>query len=223
MIPLTLDFSLTQGRFTLAVRARAEANVVGLVGPSGAGKTTVLDTIAGLRRPERGEIRIGRRVLYSSAEGVDLPPRRRHVGYVPQDVALFPHLNVRRNILFAANRGGTLPFERVVGILEIETLLDRSVAGLSGGERQRVAVARALLSGPDILLLDEPLAAVDVELRQRIVPYLRRVRDEIGVPMMYVSHDAGEVQALADVAIRLEAGRVVGNGHPGTTMARNGT
>lgn len=223
MIPLTLDFSLTQGRFSLHVSTRPEANVVALVGPSGAGKTTVLDTIAGLRRPDRGEIRIGRRVLYSSDEGIDLPPRRRHVGYVPQDVALFPHLDVRRNILYAANRGGTLPFTRVTAILEIEPLLDRPVGGLSGGERQRVAVARALLSGPDILLLDEPLAAVDVELRRRIVPYLRRVRDELGVPMMYVSHDASEVQALADVSIRLEAGRVVGNGHPGTTKARSDT
>jgi molybdate transport system ATP-binding protein len=222
VIPLTLDFSLTQGGFTLEVRAQAEGNVVALVGPSGAGKTTVLDTIAGLRRPDRGEIRVGRRLLYSSAEGVDLPPRQRHVGYVPQDVALFPHLDVRRNILYAANRGGTLPLARVMALLEIEPLVDRAVGGLSGGERQRVAVARALLSGPDILLLDEPFAAVDMELRQRIIPYLRRVRDELGVPMMYVSHDAAEVRALADVAIRLETGRVVGNGRPGAATARNG-
>lgn len=206
MIPLTLDFVLIQGAFRLELHERVTGNVLALVGPSGAGKTTVLDTIAGLRRASAGEIRIGNRLLYSSTEGVFVPPRRRRVGYVPQDVALFPHLNVRRNVLYGAARGRTLSVARVVDILEIASLLDRSTAGLSGGERQRVAVARALLSGPDLLLLDEPLAAVDVELRRRIVPYLRRVRDELGVPMVYVSHAEEEVQALADCVIRLENG-----------------
>jgi len=142
---------------------------------------------------------------------VDVAPRRRRVGYVPQDVALFPHLNVRRNILYGAGRGGTLSLDVVVSILEIEGLLVRRVDGLSGGERQRVAVARALLSGPDLLLLDEPLAAVDVELRRRIIPYLKRVRDELAVPMLYVSHAEEEVRQLADRVIRLEGGRVVGS------------
>jgi len=206
VIPLTLDFVLIQGAFRLELHERVTGNVLALVGPSGAGKTTVLDTIAGLRRASAGEIRIGNRLLYSSTEGVFVPPRRRRVGYVPQDVALFPHLNVRRNVLYGAARGRTLSVARVVDILEIASLLDRSTAGLSGGERQRVAVARALLSGPDLLLLDEPLAAVDVELRRRIVPYLRRVRDELGVPMVYVSHAEEEVQALADCVIRLENG-----------------
>jgi molybdate transport system ATP-binding protein len=209
VIPLTLDFALTQGAFRLEVHERVTANVLALVGPSGAGKTTVLDTIAGLRHASSGEIRIGERLLYSSAEGVFVPARRRRVGYVPQDVALFPHLNVRRNVLYGAGRGRTLSIARVVDILEIASLLDRSTAGLSGGERQRVAVARALLSGPDLLLLDEPLAAVDVELRRRIVPYLRRVRDELGVPMVYVSHAEEEVEALADHVVRLENGSTV--------------
>lgn len=209
MIPLVLDFTLTQGRFALELHERFEATVAALVGPSGAGKTTVLDTIAGLRRPDAGEIRVGGRVLLSSRDRIDLPPRRRHVGYVPQDVALFPHLNVRRNVLYGANRGRALPPARVLSILEIDALLDRDVGELSGGERQRVAVARALLSGPDLLLLDEPLTAVDVELRRRIVPYLKRVRDELGVPMIYVSHAEEEVRQLADHVIRLEGGRVV--------------
>lgn len=209
MIPLTLDIALTQGRFTLEVRERIDAGVVALVGPSGAGKTTVLDAIAGLRRPDAGEVRIGDHTLFSSTERIDLPPRLRHVGYVPQDIALFPHLNVRRNVLYGTGRGSTLTTARVLTILEIDGLLDRRVTGLSGGERQRVAVARALLSAPDLLLLDEPLAAVDVELRRRIVPYLKRVHDELGVPMVYVSHAEEEVRQLADLVIRLEAGRVV--------------
>jgi len=209
LIPLVLDFSLTQDRFVLEVNERFVASVTALVGPSGAGKTTVLDTIAGLRRPDAGEIRIGSHLLFSSSARVDVAPRRRRVGYVPQDVALFPHLNVRRNILYGAARGGTLSLDRVVSILEIQGLLLRRVDGLSGGERQRVAVARALLSGPDLLLLDEPLAAVDVELRRRIIPYLKRVRDELAVPMLYVSHAEDEVRQLADRVIRLEGGRVV--------------
>ena len=147
MIPLVLDFSLTQGRFVLELHERFDAGVTALVGPSGAGKTTVLDTIAGLRRPDAGEIRIGGHLLFSSPERVDVAPRRRRVGYVPQDVALFPHLDVRRNILYGAGRGGTLSLDRVVSILEIADLLSRRVDGQSGGERQREAVAGRLPSG----------------------------------------------------------------------------
>jgi molybdate transport system ATP-binding protein len=208
VIPIVLDIELHQGDFTLEIRQRLEAGVVALIGPSGAGKTTVLDCIAGLRRPARGEISIGGHVLFASARGVDLAVRRRRVGYVPQDVALFPHLGVRHNIMYGAHGGRAPALDRVVGILEIAPFIDRRVQDLSGGERQRVAVARALMSAPDFLLLDEPLASVDAELRRRIIPYLRRVRDELAVPMMYVSHDHGEVLALADYLVSLEAGRV---------------
>ena len=221
---LTLEVRLTQGSFTLDVSARVEARATALVGPSGAGKTTLLEAIAGLRQPGRGEIRVGDRVLFSSRDGIDLPPHARHVGYVPQDVALFPHMNVRRNLLYGAlrlrsgqalrPRSGQalwpgLPLERIAAMLEIEPLIDRGVKDLSGGERQRVALARALLSAPDLLLLDEPLAAVDVPLRRRIVPYLRRVRDELGVPLVYVSHDLEEVALLAEWVIELDRGSVV--------------
>ena len=147
------------------MRERIEARVVALFGPSGAGKTTVLESIAGLRRPRRGVIRIGTRTLFDAEAGVDVPCHRRGVGYVPQDLALFPHMNVRRNILYGAGAGPGGGFEHVIALLELGPLLDRGIAGLSGGERQRVALARALAASPALLLLDEPLAALDAALR----------------------------------------------------------
>ena len=207
---IALDIELTQGTFTLAVAVQLEARAAALFGPSGAGKTTILDAIAGIRTPRRGSIVIGDRVLFSSAAGINLPAHRRHVGYVPQDVALFPHMNVRRNLLYGRHPGASPDLERVVGMLEIDELLGRDVNDLSGGERQRVAVGRALMSGPSLLLLDEPLAAVDVPLRRRIMPYLQRVRDELKIPIVYVSHDRDEVEALADVVVRVDQGRVIG-------------
>jgi molybdate transport system ATP-binding protein len=207
---IALDVELTQGTFVLAAAVRIDARTAALFGPSGAGKTTILDAIAGLRHPSRGSIVVDGRVLYSSDARIDLPPHQRHVGYVPQDVALFPHMNVRRNLLYGRHPGVSPELDRVVGMLEIDRLLDRRVTDLSGGERQRVAVGRALMSGPSLLLLDEPLAAVDVPLRRRILPYVQRVRDELRIPILYVSHDREEVSALADVVVLVENGRVTG-------------
>jgi molybdate transport system ATP-binding protein len=209
---IELDVALTQGSFSLNVQARLEGRISALFGASGAGKTTILDTIAGLRRPQRGLIRVGDHVLFSSADRIDLPARDRHIGYVPQDVALFPHMNVRRNLLYGRHPGSSPALSRVTEILEIDSLLERRVDQLSGGERQRVALGRALMSGPSLLLLDEPLAAVDVPLRRRILPYLTRVRDEVRVPIVYVSHDREEVEELADCVLLIEAGAVKGSG-----------
>ena len=206
---ILLDFRLRQGAFALDIHARLDRPVTALFGPSGAGKTTVLDAIAGLRTPASGSITIGSRVLFDSASGLNVPCHRRHVGYVAQDVALFPHMSVRRNVLYGRREGQRLALPTVAEMLEIESLLDRDVPQLSGGERQRVALARALMSAPELLLLDEPLAAVDVERRRRILPYLERVRDDLRVPIVYVTHDPAEARQLADQVIVLEEGQVV--------------
>ena len=241
---VVIDVRLRAGAFTLDLRETIAARTVALFGPSGSGKTTTLDAVAGLRRPDEGAIRIGGHVLFDSRRGVDVPVYERRVGYVPQDLALFPHLDVRRNVLYGA-RGraadgslrprsaqdggaetGALDHRgahaSVLELLEIDTLLSRAVDGLSGGERQRVALARALMTEPDLLLLDEPLAALDLGLRDRILPYLERVRDELGTPMIYVSHVADEVRRVADWAIVLESGRAVRSGAPDDVLGDAG-
>jgi molybdate transport system ATP-binding protein len=204
-----LDFRLWQGSFTLDISVGLDKPVTALFGPSGAGKTTVLDAIAGLRTPGSGSITINERVVFDSRSGINVPTHRRHVGYVAQDVALFPHMSVRKNVLYGRREGQKLSLPIVTRMLEIEGLLDRNVPQLSGGERQRVALARALMSAPELLLLDEPLAAVDVERRRRILPYLERVRDELRVPIVYVTHDRAEATQLADEVIVLREGRLI--------------
>ena len=206
---IALSFTLCQGDFSLSIDERLGSRVTALFGPSGSGKTTILDSIAGLRRPQSGTITVGERLVFSSAAGVDVPAHRRHVGYVPQDVALFPHMDVRGNVLYGRRPGYRPDPDAVMKILEVRPLLDRRVGQLSGGERQRIALARALMSSPEVLLLDEPLAAVDVELRRRIIPYLVRVRDDMRLPILYVTHDRSEVGLLAEEVIMLDRGRVV--------------
>ncbi|HKY08622.1 MAG TPA: ATP-binding cassette domain-containing protein, partial [Candidatus Binatia bacterium] len=167
-------------------------------------------------------IEVGGRLLFSSTDRVNLPPRERGIGYVPQEGALFPHFSVRRNILFGGVRGGfakkAIRMEQVIEILEIGHLLERSVTKISGGEAQRVALARAILSRPNLLLLDEPLAALDIGLKERILPYLARVRDEFAIPMIYVTHNLTEVLTLADWVLMIREGRLVAQGVPKETL-----
>ncbi|WP_133000519.1 molybdenum ABC transporter ATP-binding protein [Luteimonas arsenica] len=205
---LSLDVQLRRGRFERQVRIEDAARVVALTGPSGAGKTTVLNAIAGLVKPRAGRIEVDGRVLFDSARGIDLPAHRRRVGYVFQDARLFPHLDVRGNLLYgrhaAAGAGPRFDLETVVALLGIEALLQRRTANLSGGEAQRVAIGRALLSQPAILLFDEPLSALDQARREELIPWLQRVRDEVRLPMLYVSHHPEEVHRLAEAVHHLD-------------------
>jgi molybdate transport system ATP-binding protein len=206
--------------FDLELDASFQARVTSLFGPSGAGKTTILDAIAGLRGIASGEIEINGKTLVSTKRGIHLSPQARAVGYVPQEGALFPHLSVKKNILFGAGRSfqaekaQAFTIDHVIGVLEIKSLLERPVTKLSGGEAQRVALARAILSHPQLLLLDEPLAALDIGLKERILPYLGRVRDEFSIPIIYVTHNMSEVLALADWVLMIRQGRLIAQGVP---------
>jgi len=199
--------------FALDVGFDAPAGVTALFGPSGSGKTTVINAVAGLLRPEAGRIVVEGRVLLDTAAGVMLPPHQRRVGYVFQDARLFPHLTVRQNLAFGRwfSPGG-IAMEEVVALLGLEALLSRRPAGLSGGERQRVAIGRALLSNPAILLMDEPLAALDEARKAEILPYLENLRDQTALPILYVSHSVSEVARLAGQVVVVQAGRVVTTG-----------
>jgi molybdate transport system ATP-binding protein len=203
--------------FALEVDARLGARITGVFGPSGSGKTSLLEVIAGLRRPASGRIVLDDAVLSDATSGAFLAAEQRRIGYVPQDDALFPHLNVRQNLCYShlADKKGHRPeiiYEHVVAVLDIADLTERRVASLSGGERQRVAFGRAVLASPRLLLLDEPLAGLDAELKERVIPYLLTIRDEFGIPMLYVSHNADEIVALCDDVLLLERGRCVRRG-----------
>jgi molybdate transport system ATP-binding protein len=204
--------------FTLEVDAEITAGIAGIFGPSGAGKTSLLDLVAGLRRAPSALIRLGERTLTDTAQGLLVPARDRRIGYVPQDLALFLHLSVRGNLLYGT-RDREAGFDHVIRLLDLGPLVDRGIARLSGGEKQRVALARALLSSPELLLLDEPLAGLDRPRRDRILAYLRQVHADLRVPMLYVSHHAGEMAALCGEVLLLDNGRVTGQGAPEAVLA----
>lgn len=204
MIALTLDVTMRQQAFVLHVRESASVEVLGLFGPSGSGKTSLLEAIAGIRTPDEGEIRVAERLLFSSTQRINVPPRHRHIGYVPQDAMLFPNMSVKGNVLYGRGaRDNQQTLESLVEILELQHLLERAVDRLSGGEKQRVAIARALMTRPSILLLDEPLAGVDRDRRDVILPYILRIRRELHVPLIYVTHDEAELNSIADRVLRL--------------------
>jgi molybdate transport system ATP-binding protein len=213
---LRVDVRKQLGDFHLTAAFAGGEGVTALFGPSGAGKTTIVNMIAGLMHPDRGRILLGETVLFDAAERTNIPAHRRRIGYVFQEGRLFPHLSVAHNLSYGRWMNG-LPFdtaeqERVVRLLDIAHLLDRRPGRLSGGERQRVAIGRALLMRPQLLLLDEPLASLDAARKAEILPYLERLRDESRVPMVYVSHQADEVRRIAGTVVRIDNGRVVATG-----------
>lgn len=207
--------------FSLDVDLTLCEPVTAIFGPSGSGKTSFLELLAGLRKPTQVYVAVRGRVLENSYEGNKVPPEKRKMGYLPQEVLLFPHYTVRENILYGVNRngfGGGPKFEIVVEALEIGSLLDSSPLEISGGEKQRVGLARALMSGPDLLLLDEPFSSLDRGLKTRILPYLNRIRDQFHVPVLYVTHDASDILALGNEVIVLDRGKVVAQGDPEQTL-----
>lgn len=217
--------------FDLDVEFQAPPGLTVLFGPSGSGKTTVVNAVAGLLRPGRGRIAAGDWLLMDTQAGHWLPPHRRRLGYVFQEGRLFPHLSVRQNLLYgrwfaprdAPGDTNRESLERVVDILGIGPLLTRRPGALSGGEKQRVAIGRALMAAPKLILADEPLAALDEARKAEILPYFERLRDEVAVPILYVSHSSAEVARLATTVVALRAGRVVAAGPPeavlGDTLA----
>jgi molybdate transport system ATP-binding protein len=213
---LRVDIEKKLGEFSLQASFESEGRVTGLFGASGAGKSSLINMIAGLLRPDRGTIVIDGDVVDDTAAGIHVPTWRRRIGYVFQDARLFPHLNVAQNLDYGRrmNRLAADPAQhnRVVELLDIGALLDRRPGKLSGGERQRVALGRALLSKPRLLLLDEPLGALDEARKLEILPYLVRLRDEANIPMVYVSHDVAELRQLATQIVMLRQGRVTSFG-----------
>jgi len=209
---LEFDLDYRRGEFALTAQAAVGGGVTGIFGPSGSGKSTLLALISGLLRPQRGSLAVDGDVLVDTARRVFVPAWRRHIGIVFQDGQLFPHLSVRRNLRYGLDR---LPsaqrrfaFDAIVELLEIGALLERRPALLSGGERQRVALGRALLYSPRVLLLDEPLSSLDERLKQQILPFLRRIKEETRVPMLYVTHSRGELDYLADRVLAIHDGRL---------------
>jgi molybdate transport system ATP-binding protein len=219
---IDFDCSFTRGSFDLDVAFTSEAGITGLIGPSGSGKSTVIALIAGLLRPARGKICVDGAVLTDTAGGEWLPPHKRGVGLVFQDAQLFPHLSVRQNLMygryFTPQPADAPSFQLVVDVLGIGHLLDRPPQTLSGGERQRVAIGRALLTSPRVLLMDEPLAALDTNRKLEILPFIERLRDEFSIPMLYVSHSVEEIARLATTVVKIESGKVVATGPPGLVL-----
>ncbi len=213
---LAVDIEKRLGDFEIKVAFESKGSVTALFGSSGSGKTSIVNMVAGLVRPDRGRIALDDTVLFDSTTRVNVPMHRRRIGYVFQEGRLFPHLSVAANLDYGRRMSRLPPDEagqrRIVDLLDIGHLLDRRPGRLSGGERQRIAVGRALLMRPRLLILDEPLASLDAARKREILPYLVRLRDEAHMPMVYVSHQADELRRIATTVVRLDGGRVVQTG-----------
>jgi molybdate transport system ATP-binding protein len=221
---IDVDIEQRLGAFDLAVAFRAEAPVVGLFGRSGSGKTSIVNALAGTSRPQRGRIVINGETLFDSARRIDLPPEKRRLGYVFQDDLLFPHLSVEANLLYGLRRARAadrvIEPGHVVDLLGLQSLLHRLPDKLSGGEKQRVAIGRALLAQPRLLLMDEPLASLDVPRQSEVLRYIEQLRDDLHIPIVYVSHAVGEITRLADTVVLLADGKVLASGPVDEVMGR---
>jgi molybdate transport system ATP-binding protein len=221
---IDVDIEQRLGAFELKVAFRAEAPIVGLFGRSGSGKTSVVNALAGTSRPQRGRIVINNETLFDSACGIDLPPDKRRLGYIFQDGLLFPHLDVESNLRYGLHRAPpaarVIDPAHVIELLGLKTLLHRLPDKLSGGEKQRVAIGRALLAQPRLLLMDEPLASLDVPRQSEVLRYIEQLRDDLHIPIVYVSHAVGEITRLADTVVLLADGRVLAYGPVDEVMGR---
>jgi molybdate transport system ATP-binding protein len=221
---IDVDIEQQLGAFELKVAFRAEAPIVGLFGRSGSGKTSVVNALAGISRPQRGHIVINGETLFDSTRGIDLPPDKRRLGYVFQDGLLFPHLDVESNLRYGLRRAPAsvrvIDPAHVIQLLGLESLLHRLPDKLSGGEKQRVAIGRALLAQPRLLLMDEPLASLDVPRQSEVLRYIEQLRDDLHIPIVYVSHAVGEITRLADTVVLLADGKALAYGPVDEVMGR---
>jgi molybdate transport system ATP-binding protein len=221
---LELSVKRRQGDFVVDAHLTAGAGVTALFGRSGSGKTSIINMVAGLSRPDQGRIMVDGRVLFDKETGIDLPPEKRRLGYVFQDARLFPHLSVGSNLTFGMKRLPSserrIDMDDVVAVLGIEHLLDRRPSMLSGGEKQRIAIGRALLAGPRILLMDEPLAALDSARKSEILPFIDQASRKFAIPILYVSHSMEEVLRLADTLVIMDQGRAAAAGSVEEVMSR---
>ncbi len=214
---LIRELEYIAGKLHLSVDLNLNGRIAGVFGISGAGKTTLLELIAGFRKPAKGKIQFGDRILVDTSQGIFIPAFQRNIGYVPQDLALFPHLSVKSNLHYGSNsrnKSKSISFEELVKILELDPLLHRNVDQLSGGEKQRVAFGRAVLASPDLLLMDEPLSNLNLELKQKIRELILWIRDVPRIPILYVSHDPDDMVTLCDSVVVLEDGKNILTGSP---------